>query len=238
VARKKQMTLVAARKPQLRKRAKRDWSKAKAREFLSVLADTCNVSEACRKSGVPMTVAYRRRKMDAAFRAAWAEAIAIGYQRLEGVLLERAFNGTEKLFTRKDGSEERMREYPNQLGLQLLKMHRQTAAFARHRRSNWRRRWTRTEACLHAGHGAAGRDLHGSMKSTRPLASKPNFTASQSREAPGSSKRKRPCQRLWLRGRIWKASEAERRSLRSGKSATGPHLAPPKSSSHCHRRVK
>jgi hypothetical protein len=74
-----------------------------------------------------MTVAYRRRKLDAAFRAGWVDAVAIGYQRLEAVLLDRAFNGTEKLVTRKDGSEDRKREYPNQLGLQLLKMHRETA---------------------------------------------------------------------------------------------------------------
>ena len=127
MARKKQLTLVAARTPQYKKRARRDWSKAKAREFLEALADTCNVSEACRQSGVPMTVAYRRRKMDAAFRAEWAEMIAIGYARLEGVLLQRAFNGTEKVVTKRDGSEERMHEYPNQLGLQLLKMHRETA---------------------------------------------------------------------------------------------------------------
>ncbi len=125
--RTKEMTLVAARRPQLKKRAKRDWSKAKAAKFLSVLAETCNVSEACRKSGVPMTVAYRRRKMDAAFRAEWNEAIAIGYQRLEALLLDRAFNGTEKVMTRKDGSEERVREYPNQIALQLLRMHRETA---------------------------------------------------------------------------------------------------------------
>ena len=129
---RKAMTLVAARAPQLRKRAKRDWSKAKAREFLAALAETCNVSEACRRSGIPMTVAYRRRKMDAAFRAEWAEQIAIGYHRLEAVLLERAFNGTERVITKRDGSEERMREYPNQLGLMLLKMHRETAMESDH----------------------------------------------------------------------------------------------------------
>ena len=72
---KKEMTLVAAAKPQLKKRAKRDWSKAKAESFLTALGETCNVSEACRRSGVPMTVAYRRRKMDAAFRAEWIERI-------------------------------------------------------------------------------------------------------------------------------------------------------------------
>jgi hypothetical protein len=121
------LTLVAAKSPQFRKRAARDWSKAKAARFLNVLADTCNVSEACRRSRVPMTVAYRRRKMDAAFRAEWAEKIAIGYQRLEAVLLERAFNGTERVVTKRDGSEERMREYPNHLGLMLLRMHRETA---------------------------------------------------------------------------------------------------------------
>jgi hypothetical protein len=130
LARKAKLTLVAARKPQLKKRAKRDWSKAKAAKFLKVLGETCNVSEACRRSGVPMTVAYRRRKMDAGFRADWIDTLAGAYSRLELVLLDRAFNGTEKLVTRRDGSVERMLEYSNQLGLQLLKMHRETVVEA------------------------------------------------------------------------------------------------------------
>lgn len=130
MARKSKLVLIGAGKPQLRKAAPRDWSKAKEREFLSVLAETCNVSEACRVSGVPMTVAYRRRKTDAAFRAGWLEAIGVAYQRLELVLLDRAFNGTEKVVKRRDGSEERMLEYSNQLGLTLLKMHRESAVEA------------------------------------------------------------------------------------------------------------
>ena len=132
---RKSLTLVAAATPQLRKSNARDWSKAKAREFLSALAETCNVSEACRRSRVPMTVAYRRRKMDAGFRAGWLEAMAEAYQRLELVLLDRAFNGTEKVVTRRDGSEERMREYSNQLGLTLLKMHRARTSISMRRRS-------------------------------------------------------------------------------------------------------
>jgi hypothetical protein len=123
----RKLVMVAGQRPQLRKASRRSWSKAKARAFLSVLSETCNVSEACRQSGVPMTVAYRRRKMDAAFRAAWNEMILIAYQRLEAVLLDRAFNGTEKVTIKRDGSEERMREYPNHIALQLLKMHRETA---------------------------------------------------------------------------------------------------------------
>ena len=55
------------------------------------------------------------------------EAVSAAYQRLELVLLDRAFNGTEKVVRRRDGSEERMLEYSNQLGLTLLKMHRDTA---------------------------------------------------------------------------------------------------------------
>jgi hypothetical protein len=133
LARKKtgeKLVLVTAARPQLRKRAARDWTKAKAREFLSVLAETCNVTEACRRSGVGMTVVYRRRKLDAAFRAGWMEAVAAAYERLELVMLERAFLGTEKIVTRRDGTQERMLEYSNQLGLTLLKMHRDTAAEA------------------------------------------------------------------------------------------------------------
>src|SRR4051812_37650734 len=114
----------------MRKPAPRDWTAAKARAFLTVLGETCNVSEACRSSGVPVSVAYRRRKSDAAFRAGWREAVAAAYQRLELVLLDRAFNGTEKVIRRRDGSEERMLEYSNQLGLTLLKMHRDTAVEA------------------------------------------------------------------------------------------------------------
>ena len=123
----RKLTLIGGKTPQMRKATKRSWTKAKAREFLTILGETCNVSEACRRSGVPMTVAYRRRRMDAGFRAGWIEAIAAAYQRLELVLLDRAFNGTEKVIKRKDGSEERMLEYSNQLGLTLLKMHRDTA---------------------------------------------------------------------------------------------------------------
>ena len=127
MARGKDMTLVGGDRPKKRKQAKRDWTRAKTRAFLNRLVETCNVSEACRESGVSVSAAYARRKIDAAFRASWLEAIGIAYQRLELVLLDRAFNGVEKLVTRKDGSEERMREYSNQLGLALLKMHRDAA---------------------------------------------------------------------------------------------------------------
>ncbi|MGN6849425.1 MAG: hypothetical protein ACTHJK_08135 [Sphingomicrobium sp.] len=124
------LTLSGGKKPQMRKSRPRDWNKEKETNFLSVLADTCNVTRAAEEAGVSVSAAYARRGKNAAFRAAWLEAMAVAYQRLELVLLDRAFNGTEKLVKRRDGSEERMLEYSNQLGLTLLKMHRDTAVEA------------------------------------------------------------------------------------------------------------
>lgn len=124
------LMLVAGAKPHLRPASRANWTKEKERQFLSVLAATCNVTQAAREAGVAVSYAYKKRAADAKFRAAWIEALAAAYQRLELVLLDRAFNGTEKLVRRKDGSEERMLEYSNQLGLSLLKMHRDSVGEA------------------------------------------------------------------------------------------------------------
>lgn len=48
------------------------------------------------------------------------------YEHLELELIERVSKGIEKVIRRKDGSEERTTEYPDQLGLALLKLHRVT----------------------------------------------------------------------------------------------------------------
>ena len=129
-AKSEELVLFGGGRAQMRKASGRSWSKAKENAFLSILAETCNVTQAAAGAGVSVSNAYRRRKADAGFRGAWLDAIGTAYQRLEMVLLERAFVGTEKIVRRKDGSEERMVEYPNQLALTLLKMHRDTAVEA------------------------------------------------------------------------------------------------------------
>lgn len=126
----RKLVLVGGRSPRMRKASKRSWSKAKEEKFLTALADTCNVTQACQEAGVSVGYVYARRKVHAAFRAAWLDAISTAYQRLELVLLERALNGTEKVVIKTDGREERMREYPNAIALTLLRMHRETAAEA------------------------------------------------------------------------------------------------------------
>lgn len=127
-AKKAELTIAGGATPRLRKPRGNDWTKAKEGAFLTTLAETCNVTAATEAAGVSVSGAYSHRKKVAAFRAGWAEAIATAYQRLELVMLDRALNGTEKIVVRKDGLEERMRDYPNQIALHLLKMHRETAA--------------------------------------------------------------------------------------------------------------
>ena len=122
-----ELVLVAGGTPKKRKAVARDWSKAKEAAFVGTLGETCNVTLACEAAGVSTTSAYQRRKVNAAFRNAWREAIGLAYQKLELVLIERALNGTEKIVIKGEGREERMREYPNHIALQLLKMHRETA---------------------------------------------------------------------------------------------------------------
>jgi hypothetical protein len=122
--------LVAGEQPLLRKSTAKSWNRAKEQAFLSVLAETCNVTRACEAAGVGVTSVYRHKKDNAAFRAAWLAAISIAYQQLELVLLERAFNGTEKVMAARAGAPTVMREYSNQLGVALLKMHRESAADA------------------------------------------------------------------------------------------------------------
>ena len=126
--RNRELALVGDKARKLRPPRRNEWTKAKETVFFTALAESCNVKLAAQEAGMSVAGAYWRRRRNAAFRAGWAEAIAMAYQRLELLMLERALNGTEKIVVRKDGSEERMREYPNQVAMHLLKMHRDSAS--------------------------------------------------------------------------------------------------------------
>lgn len=117
-------------KPQIRKAEPGGWTPAKQKAFLSELAATCNVTAALRAVNMTDSNVYRLRKRSAEFRAAWAEALREGYAKLELVLLERAIDGTVKTVVRDDGRTDTIREYPNNVALALLKMHKEGAAVA------------------------------------------------------------------------------------------------------------
>jgi hypothetical protein len=107
-----------------------DWTRKMADQFVETLADTCNVTLAAAAIGRSIANVYKWRGKDAAFRASWDRALAIGYSRLELMLLERALHGVEKVVVARDGTSSVMREYPDRVALTLLRMHRETAAMA------------------------------------------------------------------------------------------------------------
>lgn len=105
-----------------------DWTEAKANKFIEVLADSCNVSLAARAVKRSVGNVYIQRNKDAAFRAAWDQALAIGYARLEMMMLERALHGVEKVVTLRNGESKIMREYNDRVALSLLRLHRDSVA--------------------------------------------------------------------------------------------------------------
>jgi len=116
--------------PQRRVGRRSDWTKAMGEQFCETLADTCNVTLAAAAIGRSIGNVYKWRGKDAAFRATWDRALAVGYSRLELMLLERALHGVEKVVVARDGTTSVMRQYPDRVALTLLRMHRESAAMA------------------------------------------------------------------------------------------------------------
>ena len=92
--------------------------------FLEKLAETSNVSEACRACGAEPSYAYRHRRKDPEFRRDWGEALLEGYEHLEMETLQRLRFGT--------GPDDAKFDIPN--ALRLLTAHRETVARERARR--------------------------------------------------------------------------------------------------------
>lgn len=82
-----ELTLRAGRVQQRRPTTNR-FTRKKQQRFLDALAHTCNVVVSAGHAGVSTVTVYQHRLRDPAFRARWQEAIAAGYDRLEGLLLE------------------------------------------------------------------------------------------------------------------------------------------------------
>jgi hypothetical protein len=112
-----------------------DWTQSKANKFVEVLSDSCNVSLAARAVKRSVGDVYRQRNKDAAFRSAWDQALAIGYARLELMMLERALHGVEKAVTLKNGESRIMREYNDRVALSLLRLHRESVGAIHERAS-------------------------------------------------------------------------------------------------------
>jgi hypothetical protein len=125
---KQVLAVTGGEMPRVTRKPPSKWTKKGEAAFFETLAETCNVGLAAEAAGMRPQRAYERRKTDARFRRRWGDALAIGYARLELMLLDRALNGTEKVARDKCGNETRIREYSNQTAIALLKMHRDSAA--------------------------------------------------------------------------------------------------------------
>lgn len=77
-----------------RRAQRRDgWTRQARAAFLDALATTGNVRYSARKAGRAGSSVYRLRRRDAAFAAAWQEALETAYVLLEAALLARAMGG-------------------------------------------------------------------------------------------------------------------------------------------------
>lgn len=116
----------AGGRPQIRAKHKRALTPAQIEAFLQALAGTCNVSLAARETGRSARCFYDLRRRDAGFRAAWAEALREGYERLEMEMLERARFGTRKHVFRQGRKTATIRVINEAVALRLLHLHRKT----------------------------------------------------------------------------------------------------------------
>lgn len=80
-------------------RARHDgWTAARQRKFLTILAETGSISQACRDAGVASRSAYRLRQRPdaAAFATAWDQALRLATLRLTTLAFERAVKGSTR----------------------------------------------------------------------------------------------------------------------------------------------
>lgn len=89
--------------------------------FLSALTEGMSVGDAARAAGIHYTLAFRRRKTDKAFDAAWMEATKISTKLLEREAARRAYHGVERPVYHKGIECGRIRHYSDVLMIFLLK---------------------------------------------------------------------------------------------------------------------
>jgi hypothetical protein len=111
-------------------RARRDgWTADRQRRFLTALAETGCVSEACAAVGLSARSAYslRRRPDATAFAEAWNDALLVSTARLTALAFERATRGTVREYWKNGELVGESRQPSDRLLLFLLQ----------HLRSDW-----------------------------------------------------------------------------------------------------
>lgn len=97
-------------------------------QFLALLAQTANVTQAATAARISLSCVYRTRREDRGFARAWQSALCEGYDNLELALLQRLLAGEPR-----DGDG---RKFDNATAFRLLMAHRESAARERAQRDN------------------------------------------------------------------------------------------------------
>lgn len=111
-------------KPARKRAATSAWTAAKRHKFLTRLAETANVAEACRAAKVSRTLAYSQRKRVPTFAAAWDDAMRAALDDLEAALVERARDGVERPHFFGGAQVGTVRHYSDALAMFILRARR------------------------------------------------------------------------------------------------------------------
>lgn len=95
------------------------WTEERTRIFLSTLAQTGCVKDACHVAGMSTTSAYRHKGLSAEFSEAWDKALANANRGLVAIAYAHATKGKETIIIRK-GEEVERRIEPSDALLSLL----------------------------------------------------------------------------------------------------------------------
>jgi len=114
------------RRLQTRKARPNGFGKERRARFLQHFAATCNASAAAREAGVGVTTVYCTRQRDPEFAAAWNAALQQGYGTLEAALVARALRAAQEVPSPTEADHRAGEATDRQLGIQLLKTHRQS----------------------------------------------------------------------------------------------------------------
>ena len=80
-------------KPQVRKTNSKSFTVTKRKRFLDALALTCNVTKSAEYAAIATTTLFRYRVRDKVFAGQWDDALAMGYDRLEALVLQHGGAG-------------------------------------------------------------------------------------------------------------------------------------------------
>lgn len=105
----------------MRRTARTDRARA---TFIATLAETCNVSEACRAAHIGRRTAYDWRESDESFAEAWSSAEQEAADKLEREAWRRGVEGTDKPVVHQGAITATYKEYSDRLLEILLKAHR------------------------------------------------------------------------------------------------------------------